>query len=332
MARPSTHDVNDWLAFATAEPATDTEPRDQMTTGDLAWLAVNFLMDPQKYESIRQQLASKLTTLQLIDLDTRQDLPRDIAKQDTFDWLAGHAWTSIQDEKLKDEKKVRKDIEPRLDIEFLIYGWEEAHLDLRPIRKALWKVIVAKILDRNFFGYPARMSVSLQRAVIRTHCGGEDAEFLKTIDSAEIDKIVAENLKEGAHYLNWENRPGVCTVVRNINTLRQLRIEENLRQCQLMIDGTKDQVLKKELDPLAKDLRKYRDFMRKWNRGDVTFDCEGAACSHKAEELVKLALKVSVLSDTCQARIKTEEKKRLTQRKEQGERLTLREKFREKFS
>lgn len=324
MSMPTGDSQDEWLDFAFSEPSSEKRPRDDLTNKDMSWLLLVWI-DASKYQSIKEELAQRLPTVTLV---SKTALLMDSSK----DWGYNVAELIKELQELPD-KDARKVLLDRISIQLLVAAWLDAHFDLSKIRMKMWNVLLNKLTDPSFFAYPENLSADLTRLVIRKNCGGTDAEFIGKISKADLQAIFPD---EKEFWLRRKNAAGgresMCTMVRNINTLRKLGIHRKLNECEQMInDRSKgDDKLQKNLEPLREQITKARDIMTKWEEGNPEYDCTGPKCV-KLHLLSSMAQTITRLDETCSARVKEEQRKRLGERERGGEKLTFKEKTQKYF-
>ncbi len=317
MAKPTEADsLQTWLDFVLSSPSTEQKPREHVSTTNLAWILEN--MVKSLHTNIREQLAKPLSIMYLTQLNSVTNE----VKIEPF----------MEEYKHLSDSDMRKYLTSQISLNALANGCEVMKVNMAKVRLDMWKAILVQVNDPKFFTYPETMSSSLQKMVIRTHCKVE-AEFLDTINGQQMTEIMKEELFENEKmYLNHHNRESVCKTVRNINMLRQKKMEDKLKECQGMLDdASQDVVVKEKLKGVNADLKKYNKIMTEWKRGEPDYSCVGDECKKKIHALSTLAVNFSVFADSCTNKVKEVRKARLNERQQAGEKLTTKEKFRRIF-
>ncbi len=332
------NELTEKLNFAFSEPSTEKLPRTNLTNEDMAWLIFVWVRDMPKYIHIHKELSKQLSLFQLLYLFGRFDekSKKIVKKQLSVDEQQRKISDIIVSLLKASDEQARSRLSDKLPLHLLVFGWQESKLKLDYIRTKMWIVLMNELASPDFFDYPPDMSNDLQQMVVRRNCH-LNADFIGKIEVGDILKTTNLNNKYWLSHRSTEkavktktgDRHVVCTMIQNINTLREIGIYKKLIDCENLIAerSRNDPDLKKRLEPLSAEIVKYKILMSEWQKNHPTFDCQGEECKDKLTLLSQYAQRVQTLSNTCQTTIKHEHKSRLIEREGSGEKLSIKEKF-----
>lgn len=234
----------------------------------------------------------------------------------------------LEDFPIYTDKRIRE-LTLELSSDRLIFAANLANIDIKIECRDMWKLFMETIvLDHNTL-LPDNVSEGIFEWVIKNRCKQEVKHF-RGVNKKILLEIFSDVSLDNTQILN--KKQDLCSAIADINVIIKMNTNRRISECYNKVSSLTDNQVDKTLSSeLKKNLLLMDDITSKWY--DINTYKSNELCNEKlpcdtyVQRLHSIAKAVETTSNSCNKEIKKLLKKRLVQKRSNGEQLSIFEKF-----
>jgi hypothetical protein len=233
----------------------------------------------------------------------------------------------LEDFPIQTDKRIRE-LTLELSSDRLVFAAQLADIDIQKECQDMWKLFMKNIVLNPNTLLPEEVSDNIFEWVVKHRCKQEVKHF-KGTNKKILHDIFSDVMSDNKQILN--KKQDLCSVISDINVILKINTNKTISECYKKLNSLTSKNVDKQLsDELKNKINLMDNISSKWYdistyKSDKLCD-ENISCTTYVKRLHSIAKAVKSTANTCDKEINNFKKKRLVQRRLDGEKLSFFEK------